>query len=365
MTLSITSDDDWQAVLARFAEPGAMDDSARAHGALTRRREVRDGATLLRLGLGYGPCGLSLREVSAWAEAQGIATLSDVALLKRLRGAADWFSALVAQLLADQAAVALDGLGERPLRLVDGTAIRAPGSRGADWRLHAVYDPRSHRMAALELTDGRGAERLERFPVVRDEIRIGDCGFGSRPDGIRALTESAGDYVVRVNWRGLHWQDSAGGRFDVLSFLRTMGAEGIAEAAVLVGRAHGKRAWTPVPARLIAVRLPPQQAEAARKRARKASRKNRRRIMSDTVEAAGYVLMLTSLDGHDYPPAHVAALYRLRWQIELAFKRLKSLLHFDELRAKDPDLARAWLNTHLIAALLIDDMVQQTLDAPP
>jgi IS4 transposase len=308
---------------------------------------------------------LSLREVSAWAEAQGIAALSDVAVLKRLSGAADWFGALLAQLLADRAAVALDDLGERPLRLVDGTAIRAPGSRGADWRLHAVYDPRSQRVTALELTDGRGAERLERFPVVADEIRIGDAGFGSRPDGIRALTEGAGDYVVRVNWRGLHWQDLAGGRFDVLSFLRTIGREGIAEAPVLVGRAHGKRSWTPVPARLIAVRLPPEQAEASRKRARKASRKNRRRIMSDTVEAAGYVLLLTSLDAHDYPPARVAALYRLRWQIELAFKRLKSLLHFDELRAKNPGLARAWLYTHLIATLLIDDMVQQALDSPP
>nr|MDN1021419.1 transposase [Escherichia coli] len=31
----------------------------------------------------------------------------------------------------------------------------------------------------------------------------------------------------------------------------------------------------------------------------------------------------------------VADCYRLRWQIELAFKRLKSLLHLDALRAKN------------------------------
>jgi hypothetical protein len=303
--------------------------------------------------------------VSAWAEAQGIATLSDVALLKRLRGAADWFGALAAHLLAGRAAVALDEVGERPLRLIDGTALRAPGSRGTDWRLHVLYDPRRQRMTALELTDGRGAERLERFPVVPDEIRIGDCGFGGRPDGIRVLAESVGDYLVRVNWRGLHWQDPAGGRFGILTFLRTMGSEDIAQTVVLVGRARGKRSWTPVPARLIAVRLPPDQAEAARKRARKASRKNGQRILSETVEAAGFVLLLTSLDAHDYPPARVAALYRLRWQVELAFKRLKSLLHFDALRAHDPDLARSWLYTHLIAALLIDDMANQVPDSPP
>jgi IS4 transposase len=120
-----------------------------------------------------------------------------------------------------------------------------------------------------------------------------------------------------------------------------------------------------VAARLIAVRLPPEQAEASRKRARRASRKNGRQTQPGTLEAAAYVLLLTSLDAREYPPARVAALYRLRWQVELAFKRLKSLLHLDALRAKDPALARAWLYAHLIVALLIDDLAQQALDSPP
>jgi hypothetical protein len=210
MNHAFSLDEDWQTVLARIAEPSALDASARAHGALVRRREVRDGATLLRLGLGYGPGGMSLREAAAWAETQGIAGLSDVALLKRLRGAADWFGVLAAQVLADRAGVAGD-MGGRPLRLVDGTAICAPGSHGTDWRLHVAYDPCTQRFTDFELTDGRGAERLERFVVQPDEIRIGDRGFGGRPEGIRALAEGPGDYVVRVNWRALHWQDPAGG----------------------------------------------------------------------------------------------------------------------------------------------------------
>jgi hypothetical protein len=108
MNHAFSLDEDWQTVLARIAEPSALDASARAHGALVRRREVRDGATLLRLGLGYGPGGMSLREAAAWAATQGIAGLSDVALLKRLRGAADWFGVLAAQVLADRAGVAGD-----------------------------------------------------------------------------------------------------------------------------------------------------------------------------------------------------------------------------------------------------------------
>ena len=365
MTLIATSDDDWRLILAKLAGPAALDASARAHGALVRRRGVRDGASLLRLGLGYGPCGMSLREAAAWAEVEGIAALSDVALLNRLRGAADWYGALVGQLLAERAGVALDEIGARALRIVDGTAVRAPGSRGADWRLHAAYDPQAQRFTAFELSDGRGAERLERLPVETEEIRLADRGFGSRPEGLRALSQSAGDYVVRVGWRALHWHQPDGKRFDMLKFLRGLDGEAIGEAKVEVGRARAKRSWTPFPARLIAVPLPPEQAQASRMRARRASRKNRRHIRPGTVEAAGYVLLLTSLDAKHYPAARVAALYRLRWQIEIAFKRLKSLLHLDALRAKDPALARAWLYAHLIAALLIDDMVQQALDSSP
>ncbi len=97
------SHDNWSAILAHIGKPEELDTSARNAGALTRRREIRDAATLLRLGLAYGPGGMSLREVTAWAQLHDVATLSDVALLKRLRNAADWFGILAAQTLAVRA----------------------------------------------------------------------------------------------------------------------------------------------------------------------------------------------------------------------------------------------------------------------
>src|SRR3546814_4177071 len=70
------------------------------------------------------------------------------------------------------------------------------------------------------------------------------------------------------------------------------------------------------------------------------------------------MMLLTTLPAETADPDRVLALYRLRWQIELAFKRLKSLLHIDRLTAKDPRLARCWLAANLVAALLIDRMSQ-------
>ncbi len=104
------------------------------------------------------PGGMSLREVTAWAQLHDVATLSDVALLKRLRNAADWFGILAAQTLAVRAAVTGCTSGKR-LRLVDGTAISAPGGGSAEWRLHMGYDPHTCQFTDFELTDSRDAER--------------------------------------------------------------------------------------------------------------------------------------------------------------------------------------------------------------
>lgn len=363
MKREISSDDDWFGLLARIGTPERLDVSAAAHGALRRRRGVRDAASLLRLGLGYGPGGMSLREVAAWAKLQGVADLSDVAVLKRLRQSAGWFGALAGQVLADQAQAA--DIGTRPLRLVDGTVVSAPGNLGTVWRLHMGYDPRDCRFTDFEVTDGKGAERLDRFAVREDEIRIADRRFGSSPVSFRAMTEGPGDYLVRVHWCGLHWLDAKGDRFDRMAFLRGLGAASSGEARIMVGKAKGRARWPPFAARLVALRLPEDRIDATRRRIDKESRRKSRKIQPETLEAASHALFLTSLDPLDYPAERIGVLYRLRWQVELAFKRLKSLLNLDTLRAKDPDLARAWIYANLIAAFLIDDMARLAPDSSP
>lgn len=64
-------------------------------------------------------------------------------------------------------------------------------------------------------------------------------------------------------------------------------------------------------------------------------------------------------------PEEVAETYRLRWQIELAFKRLKSGLGIDVLPARDRELARSWLAAHLILGLIIDEAVSDTFACSP
>ncbi|EOM7649335.1 IS4-like element IS421 family transposase, partial [Shigella sonnei] len=165
----------------------------------------------------------------------------------------------------------------------------------------------------FELTDSRDAERLDRFAQTADEIRIADRGFGSRPECIRSLAFGEADYIVRVYWRGLRWLTAEGMRFDMMDFLRGLDCGKNGETTVMIGNSGNKKAGAPFPARLIAVSLPPEKALISKTRLLSENRRKGRVVQAETLEAAGHVLLLTSLSEDEYSAEQVADCYRLRW----------------------------------------------------
>src|SRR4051812_39480260 len=202
MNLDVTNESGWQQLVQRLPAAAFSIEAARAFGALLRRREVRTPEQLLRVILAYGPGAMSLREVSAWLAAAGIAKLSDVGVLKRLRSAADWLAHLVAEMLAERARVGRsEGRPDHWLRLIDGTVVGGPGS-GEKWRLHLTYDLARQRLSHVELTPCKGAEKLQRAPVEPGEIRVGDRCY-ARPEGLSYIVKGGGQFVQRLGIRSL------------------------------------------------------------------------------------------------------------------------------------------------------------------
>jgi hypothetical protein len=336
---------DWERVVARL--PEGWEQRAREQKAFARRREVRSAGGLLRLVLGAAVLSMSLRLVAWWADQVGIGRLSDVAVGHRLRKARPWLSVEVGLLLGLRRA-RWAGRAVR-VRLVDATVISEPGSRGTDWRAHAVVDLESGALCGLELTDKHGAESLVRHPLEPGEIAVADRIHARRTDFGQLLARTT-DLVVRIGWQNLPLETPAGDRLDLIDWLHTP-LLGPTERAVLVQTPTGAH-----PLRLIATPLPPAQAEAARRRCRQNATKKGRTINQRTVFAAGFILLVTTLDPDTWPVADVLALYRCRWQIELLFKRLKSIWHLDHLRARDPDTIQAHLLAVILAALLAGEV---------
>ena len=116
--------------------------------------------------------------------------------------------------------------------------------------------------------------------------------------------------------------------------------------------------------RLVAVRKPPQAAEAARRKARREAQKGGHQISKGTLVAADWVILVTSLDPEAFPTADVLALYRLRWRIELAFKRLKSLIGLKAPPGTDERSARPYVLAHLLIILLLEPLIDELEDSP-
>jgi IS4 transposase len=361
-----SSEGEWSSLLSLVSEAIDLEASARSSGALLRRRRIGSAEALLRLCLVYGPGGQSLSDTATWAGLEGVADLSKTALLYRVRDSADWLTTIAAALLAKRssavAAAAQRTWFGRRVRLVDGSSITAPG-QGQDWRLHAVYDLGGQRFDQLELTAKSQAEALQRMTAVAGDLIVADRVY-ARPEGLRHVRASGADFLVRLGRRSLRLQHADGTAFDLAASLRRSKAQGGVDCEVQILNASAK-GWTPLPARLVIVPKPPDAAKSSRAKALRASQRGAHRNDPLSLEAAEHLMLVTSLTAEQASPDQLISAYRLRWQIELAFKRLKSLLQIDRLPAKEPGLAKAWLAAHLIAALLIEDIIPQLRDSSP
>ncbi len=357
--------DQFPDLLKRLPADLDLDSLALETKAIQRKRRIGDGASLLRLALACGPGGLSLRQTSGWMSMLEIAELSNPGVHYRLKQATSFLGAVVARLLAVKAPGAALRWPGRTLRLADGTCVSKPGSHGTDWRVHGVFDLGSGGFSHLELTDKHGAEALERGAPVAGEIRIGDRNYARVPVLQRFLAAARGqaDFIVRLGWNAVRLTTPNGKPFDLIGYLQHLPA-GTGPHDVTL-HAAGRRGQAALALRLLVQRKTQEAAEATRLALRRAAIKKGKALNPHSLIAAEFMIVATSLPRDGYAAEDILAVYRLRWQIELAFKRLKSLLHIDRLPTRTEQTSRSWLYAHLILALLCDDLSQDFLESSP
>lgn len=343
--------EDWDVLLGLF--PTGWRELGRSTGAVRRLRGFASVEAVLRMILLHVGCGLSLRETAVEASLGGLAEVSDVTVMNRLRDAEPWLLELCRLLWKENGVDLENGVLGRPARLLDATIVREPGQSGSQWRLH--YSLRLPKLACdhFELTPTRGqgvAERFGRFKFKAGELVLGDAGY-CHAAGIAAIAGQKADVCVRLNPNGISLRDANGEPFPLLQHLaglRKAGALGdwpvriVHEGSVIEGRVCAIRK----------TRLAIKQAQRRLDR----KRNKGQTVVADTRKYAAYVMVFTSLTAEAATAAQVLEAYRLRWQIELAFKRLKSTINFGHVPKHDPQSSRAWLYAKLLIALLSEKL---------
>ncbi len=348
---------EWSYILPCLPE---LEESAREFGALVRRRSVDSADMLLRLALVHAFCDHSLRETALWAETAGLVSISDVALLKRFRRCGPWLGHLVLQKIAERSQWSCSYEGDLRIRIVDATHLSSPGAKGTDWRLHLGIDLGSLMVDHLEFTDWRVGESFDRFPVIPNELLVGDRGYAHR-DPMARVAAAGGFFLVRIPWNIVPLNTVDGTPFDLFGFLRSIPEAEGRESPVSFTASDGSE----VACRLIALRKSASCAEASRKKILSEKSRKCRSIDPRTLEAAEYTILLTNVEAAKLSCHQALEIYRLRWQIENTFKRFKSLLNLDHLAAREPRMVQTYVLAKILGAMLVEDLTDRYLSFFP
>jgi hypothetical protein len=340
----------WPYMLAWLGGERRVNERAYETAAFVRRREIQSPADLLQLILTWAVGGCSLRETVALAAEAGLVDISDVALLKRIARSTGWLTSLLTDLLADR--VEDNGETSTRIRLIDATAISSPGHAGTSLRVHMAMQLGTHRCDTIEVTDGRGAESLDRFTFSPGEIVIADSGYAHRA-ALARVADAGAYFLVRLPWSSLPLETLDGEPFDLFAALESVAEAEPGEFAV---RFRPSKA-PPVACRLIAIRKTEALAAEARRRVLGNSKRHGAKAIDlRTLEFAGFICILTNAPV-ELSSRSILALYRFRWQIEMKFKNLKSVLDLDNAPTRSPELLKAYVLAKLLVAVVIDHLL--------
>lgn len=329
--------------------PVDLNESARRKALWKRSDGLQDAECWLRLILMHVAGGLSLEQTVVRARELSWVQISAVALFKRLNRARPWLEELTEHLLAAQR----QRLGNLSypfpyrLRVIDATDIQEPGSNGTDLRLH--YSIRLPELVCdhCEVTDAHGGETLGRFEFRPNELVWVDRGYSHAAGAAKVLDSRA---VLLMRWRPTTFPvEALGGKtFPLLERLRRL-RDHIADQWKVQFVYERKVYYL----RLCAVRKSREAAELARHKVLVEARADGRQASPESLELAGYILVLSSLPAI-FSCSQVLHLYRCRWQIELVFKRLKSLLAAGQVPKNNDESALAWMQAKILCALLLE-----------
>lgn len=349
---TILADENWRFMLKLL--PARWEELARETGAVTRLRGFDSVEQLLRGLLLHVGLGCSLRETVVVAKAAGWLEMSDVALLKKLRQSERWLQALCVGLLRE-GELELPNKPGMKMRLIDGTLVKEPGQTGSQWRVHFSLRVPEWTCDHFRLTSSEGeghGESLRQFPVRANDCLIADRGY-AHAAGIWHVHQKGGFVIVRHNAQTLPVEDEAGTGVDLRPWLRTLTRPGQAGSRTAYVRTETDQR---VAVRLCAVRKSEEAIVATERKLRRRAQRKGQQLNAETLEYARWIIVLTTVPAEVLSEGLILEWHRVRWQVELAFKRLKSLAGLGHLPKYDAASSRAWLYGKLLVALLTERM---------
>jgi hypothetical protein len=353
--------EDWPILLSFF--PKNWLDLARVTDASKGLHKDKEIENYIRTLLIHFACGYSMRETAVRAKLGNLATISDVGFLGRLRKSKEWLHSLCVALFEDQGISVLTASDFR-VRLFDATNVKEPGKTGSLWRIHYSIQLPNLICDFFKLTPSKGegtGESFFQYSIKNGDYIMADRGYSTNP-GIHHVVSKKAFVMVRVNTSALRICNMKGKEFPLLQNVTSVKKTGIVKSwnVLLPGRTD-----TNVEGRICIIRKSNEAIKQAQQKILKEANKRQRSVKPETLEYAKYVILFTNYPENQFTDKEVLEWYRIRWQIELMFKRFKTVAQLGHLPKHSDDSSKAWLYGKLFVALLTEKIIKYASSISP
>lgn len=325
---------------ARAFLPEDLDELAKQTGAIRRTRRVGSGEQLLRAFLVHAECG-SLRSAAALAGASGLVEITPEGLFYRLSRAEKFLEAVLWHLVES----VRTPMGYR-LVVVDATTVCGPGATGTDWRVHVGYDPERGLPCSVHVGPASVGESFKLHAIEPGALLLADRAYGNARCVHHALGAGA-DVLVRVQHAQVRLLGPGGRRVKWDQIAQRVPPTGAVDFELDL----------PVP--------PDGAGSGAAWHERDAVALHPVRLVGARTLKGDIVWLMTNLTRAGLPSDEATELYRARWQIELHFKRLKSLGDLEALGSRDGPTAKPALLAKMILLTLASLLADAERAFPP
>ena len=326
--------------------PSGYEEAASETGALKRRREIKTAYDLLMLVFLYVAHGLSHLEVSVIAKMKGIAQISDVAFMKRFAKSGKLIEWLLENLNSRATAhySKPSKFEKYDIKALDASVVTSGGKIRITHRLHFAIDIFLLKSDQYKITTQKIGESLTNFVVKTTDLFLGDRAYGTKTS-IEHCLANEGNFIFRIRRNAFDIYDKKGNKIDIIKKLKGLKKNKTLRLGCFFLSSRGKF----VPIRICAMIKPKDVIENPE---------------DDTGFMNNFIVLVTSILDIHISAKDILELYRLRWQIELYFKRLKSLMGFGDIPNKTEAHIKIWLNAKLAVAIMLEIMTAQVDFSP-
>ena len=336
--------------------PEGYEEACFSTKAIVRKRDIKDPNDLMMLALFHLLTGCSLIEVSEISKLAKLGDISDVAFMKRFSNCNEWCKWILTAIQSSTSGVIQytipDCLAKYRILAVDASDVVEKGASGRIFRLHFALDIGKMHAAIYKITSNSVGEHLRNFDLSQDDLVIADRIYSSIT-GIEYCLSRKCQYIARMRANSFKPYDSNGKQLDLLSI---MDGKDDGEVFAFMRKERGENAGQLLPVRICFKRKDKNALDSTRKKMKRKESKKQTTISPSAYKFNEYIVMATSLDS-SISYKEIIELYRFRWQVELYFKRLKSILGYGELPKKSDKSIFSWLNGKLMIALLIESII--------